>query len=264
MNHGDKQMKYETLLINQKPNGIFQITLNRPDKLNVLSYQLLSELADVLASIKLSTEIKAVLLTGNGEKAFSAGADIKQMPEMYATQGLYFAEFGQHVFRSLEQLGKPSLAAINGIAFGGGCELSMSATIRIAATQAQFAQPEIKLGLIPGYGGTQRLARLIGKGRALDLCLTGRIFTADEAYAWGLVTEVVPKERLLLRAEEILLNLCEMPSIAMNYIMQAIDQGFDLPLAEALKLEAMYFGLTCATHDKHEGVSAFLEKRKPH
>lgn len=255
-------MSYETLLTEQKPSGIYQITLNRPDKLNALSHQLLSELADVFTKLKSAKEAKAVFITGYGEKAFCAGADIKQMKDMNATTGLQFARFGQYVFRLLEQLGKPSLAAINGYAFGGGCELAMSATLRIAATQAQFGQPEIKLGLIPGYGGTQRLARLIGKGRALDLCLSGRTFSADEAYAWGLVTEVVPFEHLHSRAEEILLQLTQMPSLAMAYIMNAIDQGYDLTLDEGLKIEAAYFGLACATEDKTEGVNAFLEKRK--
>lgn len=243
-------------------NSILQINLNRPDKLNALSAELLNELLQVFENARDDKNIKALLITGEG-KAFCAGADINQLAELNAQQGLKFAEQGQHVFRVLETLGKPSLAAINGYAFGGGCELAMSATMRIAAEKAMFGQPEIKLGVIPGYGGTQRLARLIGKGRALDLCLTGRTIKAEEALAFGLVSEVTTAENLIPRAQEILKNLISLAPLALRSIMQVIDSGYDLNLPDALQLEAVHFGMLCASFDKQEGVNAFLQKRTP-
>lgn len=251
---------YNTLKIDQKNNGILQINLNRPDKLNALNNDMLDELLQVFESAKNSKTIKALLLTGEG-KAFCAGADINQLAEVNAQQGFEFAKKGQQVFRTLEQLGKPSLAAINGYAFGGGCELAMSATMRIASSAAVFGQPEIKLGVIPGYGGTQRLARLIGKGRALDLCLTGRSIKAEEALQYGLISEVTVPEKLLQRAEEILNNLVALAPLALASIMQVIDSGYDLSLEDALQLEAVHFGMLCASRDKQEGVNAFLQKR---
>jgi enoyl-CoA hydratase len=236
------------------------ITLNRPDKLNVLNADLFDELADIFTKAGSDDAIQGVLITGNG-KAFSAGADINQLAELNAKTGLEFARKGQSIFRLLEQLGKPSLAAVNGFAFGGGCELAISATMRIAAEKAIFCQPEVKLGVIPGYGGTQRLARLIGKGRALDLCLTGRSIKADEALSFGLVSEVVSPEKLLSRAEEILAGILTMAPIAVRSAMEVIHAGYDLSLEEALRLEAAHFGLLCATDDKHEGITAFLAKR---
>lgn len=241
-------------------NNILQINLNRPDKLNALSSELLNELLQVFEQARDDKNIKALLITGEG-KAFCAGADINQLAELNAQQGVKFAEQGQHIFRVLETLNKPSLAAINGYAFGGGCELAMAATMRIAAEKAMFGQPEVKLGVIPGYGGTQRLARLIGKGRALDLCLTGRSIKAEEALAYGLVSEVTSAENLIPRAQEILKNLTALAPLALQSIMQVIDAGYDLNLTEALHLEAVHFGLLCASQDKHEGVNAFLQKR---
>lgn len=252
--------QYNTLKTTLKPSGILQITLHRPDKLNALSAELLNELQQIINEAQHSKTIKAILLTGEG-KAFCAGADIARLATITAQQGLEFAQQGQAIFRSLETLGKPSLAAVNGYAFGGGCELAMSATLRIASSNAVFAQPEVKLGVIPGYGGTQRLARLIGKGRALDLCLTGRTITAEEALRFGLVNEVVTAEQLLTRSEEILLTILKMAPAAIASVMQVIDSGYDLTLPDALHLEAVHFGLTCATADKKEGVTAFLEKR---
>ena len=220
-----------------------------------------AELAEVFSYAKIEKKIKAVLIIGQG-KAFCAGADINRLAELNAIEGQQFSEEGQAVFRQLEMLGKPSLAAINGYAFGGGCELAMSATMRIASDKAQFGQPEVKLGVIPGYGGTQRLARLIGKGRALDLCLTGRFISAEQALAWGLVSEVVPIKRIEDHAIEMLMGLCDMPPLAMKSIMDSIQYGYDLSQVEAMQLEALYFGQTCASADKDEGVSAFIEKRK--
>lgn len=241
-------------------NHILQINLNRPDKLNALNYELLGELLQAFKQAQDDKNIKALLITGEG-KAFCAGADINRLAELNAQQGLQFAEQGQQVFRVLETLGKPSLAAINGYAFGGGCELAMAATIRIASEKALFGQPEVKLGVIPGYGGTQRLARLIGKGRALDLCLTGRSIKAEEALAYGLISEITSAENLLARAQEILKNLISLAPLALKSIMQVIDNGYDLNLADALHLEAVHFGLLCASQDKQEGVNAFLQKR---
>ncbi len=251
---------FETLKISTPEIGILQITLHRPDKLNALNSTLLGELAQVLLQAKTDEKVKGILLTGEG-KAFCAGADINRLAEINAQQGLQFAEQGQNVFRLLETLGKPSIAAINGFAFGGGCELAMSATMRIASTAAKFGQPEVKLGVIPGYGGTQRLARLVGKGRALDLCLTGRFIDAETALNWGLVTGLTEPEKLLSEAINSLKTVMSMAPIAIRSVMEVIDTGYDLTLEDALHLEAVHFALTCATQDKQEGVSAFLAKR---
>lgn len=254
--------QFSTLKVEINEKGILSIVLNRPERLNALNATLLQELKTLLIDVKHNQAVKALLITGAGEKAFCAGADIQQIAALNAQQGLEFAHNGQAVFSLLENLGKPSVAAINGYAFGGGCELAMAASLRIAADQAQFGQPEIKLGVIPGYGGTQRLARLIGKGRALDLCLTGRSISAQDALQWGLVSEVIPADTLLTRAHQLLDVLLAQAPIALRYILDVIHHGYDLTLEEALNLEATYFGLCCATQDKNEGVSAFLEKRK--
>ena len=241
-------------------DGILTLTLNRPEKLNALNDNVLQLLSEQFAQAKKDAAVKAILITGEG-KAFCAGADIQRLAECNAEQGYAFASHGQHVFRQLETLGKPSLSAVNGYAFGGGCELALSTTLRIASTPAQFGQPEIKLGVIPGYGGTQRLSRLIGKGRALDLCLTGRFIPAETALSWGLVTEVTSPENLIFRGREILKSIISLAPIAISSIMEVIDHGFDLSLENAFHLEALQFARTCATSDKIEGVSAFLEKR---
>lgn len=240
--------------------GILQISLNRPEQLNALSQEVLQQLSDLFHEIKTDTTVKAILLTGEG-KGFCAGADIKQLVPLDGLQGLTFARLGQHVFNNLELIGKPSLAAIHGFAFGGGCELAMSTTMRIATNNAVFGQPEIKLGVIPGFGGTQRLARLIGKGRALELCLTGRRFKAEEALQWGFLNEVTTQEDLLPRAIAILKEFTQLPPVALSSIISVIHQGYDVPLEDAFELEATHFGLCCTTADKQEGVSAFLEKR---
>ena len=241
-------------------NGILTITLSRPEKLNALNQDVLSALSEQFEKAKQDKNIKALLITGEG-KAFCAGADINRLHQANSETGLEFALQGQRVFRQLETLGKPSIAAINGFAFGGGCELAMSATLRVANSKAQFGQPEVKLGVIPGYGGTQRLARLVGKGRALDLCLTGRFIKAEEAQQIGLVSNVVDDNELLDKAKETLITILSMAPIAIRATMEVIDKGYDLTLEDALRLEAVHFGLTCATQDKNEGVSAFLEKR---
>ncbi|MDR3491258.1 MAG: enoyl-CoA hydratase-related protein [Gammaproteobacteria bacterium] len=241
---------------------ILHISLNRPQALNALNADLMQELLTLLLEAKKNPKIKALLLTGEG-KAFCAGADITQLAALKSQSGLRFARLGQMIFRTLEQLGKPSLAAIQGFALGGGCELAMAATLRIAAQTASFGQPEVKLGVIPGFGGTQRLARLIGKGRALDMCITGKMIKAPDALQWGLITEMVEPENLLSRATEIAKSLLNLAPLAIQSIMDVIDQGFDLSLADAFELEAVHFGLCCASLDKAEGVEAFLEKRSP-
>ncbi|HGH4070782.1 TPA: enoyl-CoA hydratase/isomerase family protein [Legionella pneumophila] len=241
-------------------NGILTLTLNRPEKLNALSTDVLNALNELFFQAKSNPKVKALLLTGNG-KAFCAGADINRLAECNAQTGYEFACQGQEVFRLLETMGKPSLAAVNGFAFGGGCELAISATLRIASNKAMFGQPEVKLGVIPGYGGTQRLARLIGKGRAMDLCLTGRFINADTALNWGLVHEVVAPEDLLTQGKNILNGILSMAPLAVASVMEVIDHGYDLSLTEALHLEANHFAKVCATEDKKEGVAAFLNKR---
>lgn len=244
-------------------HGILTLTLNRPEKLNALSLELLGELEALLDKAAIDASVKAILLTGAG-KAFCAGADISRLAECNAEGGYQFAVSGQKIFRKLETLGKPSLAAINGYAFGGGCELAMAATMRIAANTAQFGQPEIKLGVIPGYGGTQRLARLVGKGRALDLCLTGRFIDAETALNWGLVSEVVSADALMIKAHEILSSWVKLAPLALKSILEVMDRGYNLSLEDALHLEAVHFAKICATSDKKEGVQAFLEKRAAH
>lgn len=252
----------ENLLLETHPNGILSIQLNRPDKLNALNESLIDELSACFKQAQNDKAIKAVLISGQG-KAFCAGADIKRLQNADDKAGLAFAEHGQTCFNLLQNLGKPSLAAINGYAFGGGCELAMAAHMRIASTEASFAQPEVKLGVIPGFGGTQRLSRLVGVGRALDLCLTGRVIKAEEALTWGLISEVTSAEDLLNRAMAILTELVKLAPLAMEYIATTIHQGFDMPLNKALHFEAEQFAKICLSQDCHEGVNAFLEKRTP-
>ncbi|MBA4697252.1 MAG: enoyl-CoA hydratase/isomerase family protein [Legionella sp.] len=240
--------------------GIQTLTLNRPDKLNALNAEVLNQLEQALLDAKTNPNVRGLLLTGTG-KAFCAGADIPQLLECNPHSGYEFACRGQNIFRLFETLGKPSLAAINGFAFGGGCELAISATLRIASSNAQFGQPEVKLGVIPGFGGTQRLARLVGKGRALDLCLTGRFISADTAKDWGLVMDVVPADSLLEHSQTVLKQILSMGPLAIASTMEVIDHGYDMALPDALHLEAVHFAKVCGSQDKREGVTAFLEKR---
>ena len=242
--------------------GVLTITLNRPDKLNALNQQVLEALSTSFARAQQDDSIKGIILTGQG-KAFCAGADIAQLAECDAQSGYEFACYGQTVFAQLAALNKPSIALVNGYAFGGGCELAMAATLRIAADVAQFAQPEVKLGVIPGYGGTQRLARLIGKGRALDLCLSGRVIDANTANQWGLVNDVVVPEQLLSQGKVRLAAILALAPLAIASVLQVIEHGYDMSLTDALHLEAVHFAKTCASDDKREGVAAFLAKRPP-
>lgn len=251
-----------TVMQDLDQTGILTITLNRPEKLNALNAEVLLALQEIFQQAKNDSQVKGILITGTG-KAFCAGADIGRLAECDAQLGYDFACSGQAVFHQLAHLGKPSIAAINGYAFGGGCELAIAATLRIAANVAQFGQPEVKLGVIPGYGGTQRLARLIGKGRALDLCLTGRFISAETAQQWGLVSEVVSPDALLETARTTLQTIMAMAPLAIMSVMEVMEHGYDLSLDDALHLEAIHFAKVCATQDKQEGVNAFLNKRPP-
>jgi enoyl-CoA hydratase len=255
-------MVYENLLL-EKADGFAVVTLNRPKVLNALNAALFAELDDAFRALASDDTVRAVILTGAGEKAFAAGADIGELAQVTAAEGHALAARGQSVLRRLETLGKPVIAAINGFALGGGCELAMACTLRIASERARMGQPEVKLGLLPGYGGTQRLPRLVGKSAALKLMLTGDMVGAEEAFRIGLVDEVVPAEALLPRAEALARLIAQQAPLAVAACLQAVDSGYDLPLTLALELEASLFGLACATDDKAEGTRAFLEKRAP-
>lgn len=255
-------MPYENILV-ERSEAVLQITLNRPKVLNALNRALFAELDSVLDEIAADNAIHAVVLTGSGEKAFAAGADLQEVAQVSAVEGHELALNGQRIFSKLENLGKPVIAAINGFALGGGCELALSATLRIASETARLGQPEVKLGLLPGYGGSQRLPRLVGKGAALKLLLTGEMISAAEALRIRLVDEVVPAAELLPRTHALAATIASMAPIAVRQCIAAVNSGYDLPLNEALAHEAALFGLCCATEDKAEGTAAFLEKRAP-
>src|ERR1700744_5932759 len=239
------------------------IILDRPKGLNALNQQSMSELEQVFLEIRDNSDIRAVLLTGAGEKAFVAGADIREFSALSPQEGEHLAARGQRIFSLIENCGKPVIACINGFALGGGCELALACTLRIASSSARLGQPEVKLGIIPGYGGTQRLPRLIGKGAALKLILTGEIISAEEALRMGLVDEVVAPDQLLARGEQLAQTIAGMAPLAIRDSMRAVNSGYDMPLASGLELEASLFGIACSTNDKREGAQAFLEKRAP-
>ena len=255
-------MNFENILLElREPLAI--VTLNRPKVLNALNRATFSELERVFTGLAANESIRAVLLTGAGEKAFAAGADIQELTAISAIEGQELAARGQRIFELIESCGKPVIACINGFALGGGCELAMACTIRLASETARLGQPEVKLGLLPGYGGSQRLPRLIGKGAALKLLLTGEIVSAAEAHRVGLVDEVIPATGLMQRGENLALAIAANAPIAVRQTIAAVQAGCDLPLRQALDLEASLFGLCCATEDKAEGTRAFLEKRPP-
>jgi enoyl-CoA hydratase len=253
-------MAYENLLY-EKKNGIATITFNRPKVLNALNRRTVEELHRALVEVRDDAEVRVLILTGAGEKAFVAGADINELAQQTPVNGKEFSLYGQSVFHLLETIGKPSICAINGFALGGGCELALSCSIRIASKNAKLGQPEVKLGIIPGYGGSQRLARLCGKGMAHELCLTGEMITADEAQRIGLVNHVYEATELLGAAEAMAKKIIERAPLAVKYCMEAIERGVEMPQEEGLFLEATLFGLCCATEDMREGTKAFLEKR---
>ncbi|HQU71095.1 MAG TPA: enoyl-CoA hydratase-related protein [Calditrichia bacterium] len=253
----------EANLLLSHNEGVATLTINRPTKLNALNKETLDELGDRLQELREDPAVRAIIITGNGEKAFVAGADISQFPTMDRRSGQALARHGQAIFNKIEQMPKPVIAAVNGFALGGGCELAMACHFRIASQKALFGQPEINLGIIPGYGGTQRLPRLIGKEKALYLLLTGDHLTAEDALKAGLVDRVVPAEELMNSAGALAAKLAAKAPLAVGYILQAVYQGADRELDEALDLEADLFGDSFDTEDMKEGTTAFLEKRKP-
>src|SRR5262245_17997507 len=253
-------MSYQTLLFDVR-DGIAFITINRPDKLNALNDQVMLELSHAVDRIATESEIKGAILTGAGPKSFIAGADIGDLSRQGPFDGKARAMRGQGVLRRLETCGKPVIAAVNGYALGGGCELAMACHLRLASDTAKFGQPEVKLGIAPGYGGTQRLPRLVGKGVALQLILSGEMIDAQEAYLIGLVNKVVSAAELLAASEKMLRGMLAMAPLAIRLCLEAVDQGVEMTLDEGLLLEANHFGLLAATHDMKEGTTAFLEKR---
>jgi enoyl-CoA hydratase len=253
-------MGYENILY-EVENQIARITFNRPNVLNALNRKTVEELGDALNSARQDSSVRVLILTGTGEKAFVAGADINELAVRTPVDGKDFSLFGQEIIHRLETLGKPSIAAINGFALGGGCELALACTMRIASKNAKLGQPEVKLGILPGYGGSQRLPRLCGKGAAHELILTGEMIPAEEALRIGLVNRVVELAELLPTAEGIAKKIIANAPLAVKYAMEAIEHGMEMPQEEGLFLEATLFGLCCATEDMREGTRAFLEKR---
>lgn len=255
-------MAFDTLLL-AREGPVAIVTINRPDVLNALDGRTLDDLQRVFVDLAADADVRAVIVTGAGEKSFVAGADIKELAGQTPTGGREHAQRGQRVFSLIELMRKPVIAAINGYALGGGCELAMACTLRIAADTAKLGQPEINLGIIPGYGGTQRLARLVGKGRALELLLTGAMISADDAARMGLVNRVVPAASLQAEARRLAASLAGHAPIATGYIIDAVNAGLEMPLAEGLAYEATLFGLVASTDDMREGTAAFLGKRTP-
>ena len=253
-------MSYENILYDKK-DGIATITFNRPKVLNALNRRTVEELQSALLDARDDSGVRVVILTGAGEKAFVAGADIGELAQQTPVGGKEFSLFGQSVFHLLETLGKPSICAINGFALGGGCELALACSIRIASKTARLGQPEVKLGILPGYGGSQRLTRLCGKGMAHELCLTGEMIGAEEALRIGLVNHIYEPGELLPAAETMAKKIIANAPLAVKFTMEAIERGVEMPLAEGLFLEATLFGVACATDDMREGTKAFLEKR---
>ena len=253
-------MAYETLLY-EKRDSIGYVTINRPDKLNALNRQVMDELDDCFRAIQNDEEVRVVILTGAGEKAFVAGADLQELATLAPLEGRDFSRRGQRIFDLIENLGKPVIAAVNGYALGGGCELAMACTLRIASENARFGQPEVKLGLIPGCAGTQRLARLVGKGRALEMILSGEAIDAQEAYRIGLVNQVVPAAELAAAAQTLACKIAANAPLAIKFALEAVNRGWEMTREQGQFLEAVLFGLCCTTTDMKDGTRAFLEKR---
>jgi len=256
-------MNFNNILF-EKKNSIAYITVNRPKVLNALDMATMDDLRTALHAIKSDVEVRVVLLTGSGEKAFIAGADISELAKNDPVSAKAYALRGQNVLNLIENLGKPVIACINGFALGGGCEIALACTMRLASDNAKLGQPEVKLGIIPGYGGTQRLPRLVGKGIAMQLLLTGEMITAKEAHRIGLVNEVTEPTDLIPRGEAIAQKIIANAPLAVQYTMEALNRGMETPLSEGLYIEAALFGLASATEDKNEGTAAFLEKRAAH
>src|SRR5467141_5427899 len=253
-------MNFENILV-EKKNSIAYVTVNRPKVLNALNMATMEDLRASFTDIKSDAAMRAAILTGSGEKAFIAGADIGELSKHDAISGKEYTHRGQSVLNLIENLGKPVIALINGFALGGGCEIAMACTMRLASQNAKLGQPEVKLGIIPGYGGTQRLPRLVGKGMAMHLVLTGEMISAEEAHRIGLVNEVTAPADLIPRAEAIAQKIIANAPLAILYAMEAVNRGLELTLPDALYLEATLFAVCCATEDQKEGTAAFLEKR---
>src|SRR3954453_18113548 len=253
-------MTFSNILF-EKKNAIAYVTVNRPKVLNALNMDTMEELRAAFHEIKNDVGVRVVIVTGGGEKAFIAGADISELAKHDAVSGKEYTHRGQSVLNLIENLGKPVIACINGFALGGGCEIAMACTMRLAGENAKLGQPEVKLGIIPGYGGTQRLPRLVGKGLACQLLLSGEMISAHEAHRIGLVNEVVPAGELIARAEAIAQAIIKNAPLAIQYCLEAVNHGMEMTLQEGLYLEANLFAVSCATDDKEEGTSAFLEKR---
>ena len=255
-------MSFDNLLVEREPR-IAVLTIQRPQRLNALDSRTLDGLREAFLSLQHDDQIHCVILTGAGEKAFVAGADINELAQDTPDGARRRAVAGQSVFDLIEGLGKPVIAAVNGFALGGGCELAMACTLRIAADSARFGQPEINLGIIPGFAGTQRLVRLVGKSKAMEMIVTGAPITAQDALACGLINRVVPAAELMKEARALAADLASKAPVALRYAMDAVNRGAEMPFADACQLEATLFGLVTATDDMREGTAAFLEKRKP-
>lgn len=256
-------LTYETLLV-EHPGAVAVVTLNRPKMLNALNAKMISELGSCFRELDADDAVRAIILTGAGEKAFAAGADIGELHALAGSlEGIALARTGHVLTQGMERMRKPIIAAVNGFALGGGCELALACDIRIASETARFAQPEVNLGLIPGFGGTQRTARLLGRGAAMYLCLTGEMLTAEQAHHAGLCEKVVPATELLNEAKRIAQLIASKAPAAVAAVKQAINEGIGVPLTEGLALEALHFGSLVGTKDFAEGTKAFLEKRAP-
>ncbi len=255
-------MTYKTLLY-EKRQGVGYVTVNRPEKLNALSRLVIEELKACFESIQKDAEVSVVIVTGAGERAFIAGADLNEVAASTLAEGREASFRAQELLNFIENLGKPVIAAIRGYALGGGCELAMACTLRVASGNARFGQPEVKIGLIPGYGGSQRLPRLVGKGRALEMILTGDPISAQEAYRIGLVNLVTPDEKLMTSADALAHKIMANAPQAVKLSIEAVNHGLEMTEKEGEFLEAALFSLCCATEDMKEGTRAFLEKRPP-
>jgi enoyl-CoA hydratase len=252
--------EYQNLLLDVQ-DGVALVTLNRPDKLNALNETTIRELGAVVSEIRARDDIRGAIFTGSGTKAFVAGADIAELAKMGPVDGVEVSRLGQRVFREIELSRKPVIAAVNGFALGGGCELALACHLRIASENAKFGLPEVKLGIIPGYGGTLRLPRIVGKGRALEMMLTAEMIDAAEAYRIGLANRVVPQEQLLDEARAMMRTILKNGPVALGLAIECATRGMEMDMDDGLAMESNLFGLLAATEDMREGMSAFLEKR---
>ncbi len=256
-------MSENAVVVYASDAGVGRITIRRPEKLNALNKEVLLGVGEALGRARDDEEAGAVILTGAGDKAFVAGADIKEMAELSPHEARHFARLGQSLGEAIDAVGKPVIAAIEGFALGGGCEIALMCHLRVAGARARFGQPEVGLGLIPGFGGTQRLSRLVGEGRALETILSCEMISAETALAWGLVNRLATERSALEEAQELATTIAGKGPRAVGYSIDAVRKGLQMPLGEALEYEATLFGLTFATEDMQEGTAAFLEKRRP-